>query len=80
MINIDEYNGNPFLIDYGLSGNIEDEPVNSTPCYEYKGKLFVENNSTKFDIYSMALTIIYLEITEFDFCSYFSDLIYDINY
>lgn len=61
MVGSNGYLGEPYLIDFGLSESESYEPINSTPCYEYKGKLFVENNSHKFDVYSMGITLIELE-------------------
>lgn len=61
MIGKDGYLGSPYLIDFGLSESKNYSPINSTPCFEYKGKLFVENNSPKFDVFSMGVTLIDLE-------------------
>lgn len=40
----------------------------------------MENSTPKFDVFSMALTILELENTSYDFCGKFSTLIENIEY
>lgn len=72
MVDNRGYNGDPIIIDFGISESLPSEPINSTPCYEFKGKQFLSDNTTKFDVFSMGISIIEFETDFASLCSLYN--------
>lgn len=68
MVGSNAYNSHPYIIDFGLIENFQSKPIRSTSCYEFKGKYFIKTNSTKFDVYSMGVSIMDMEYGYEEFC------------
>lgn len=74
MVGSKGYNSHPYLIDFGLAYSLDDSPDHSTKCYEFKGKYFVKFNTSKFDVYSLGVTLFDLEFDFENFCAIINSL------